>query len=341
MPGVLKLLQGDLFDGPSDLIVIPCTTAGALTRHAEGLLAHYRIPRPPALLSLGDVVTLPFDGAENIAQYVAYAATAGAATPPANIEAIARRVGSETIHNKIVSRVAAPLIGIGGGERRAQVENALRATHLGFLATAAPRAVLTLRIADEHLFRAASRWFSERSRYERTSSDITDGAVASGCTPLRVFISYTKTSDEHTRWVESLATMLRANGIDARLDMWHLRHGMDVAQFMCNEIALAERVLIVSNDEYARRADGRLGGVGWETQLISGDLLTRTADDRKYLVVARTRDLRVGVPMFLKSKLVIQWPDDAADATCRELLLRELYGKLPSEPVLGPPPLFN
>jgi hypothetical protein len=30
MAGVLKLLRGDLFDGPSDLIVIPCTTAGAL-----------------------------------------------------------------------------------------------------------------------------------------------------------------------------------------------------------------------------------------------------------------------------------------------------------------------
>jgi hypothetical protein len=135
--------------------------------------------------------------------------------------------------------------------------------------------------------------------------------------------------------------MLRVNGIDARLDMWHLRSGMDVAQFMCNEIALAERVLIVSNEEYAQRADGRLGGVGWEAQLISGDLLTRTADDRKYLVIARTRDLRVGVPMFLKSKLMIHWPDDAKDATCRELLLRELYGKLPTEPPLGPPPLFD
>lgn len=42
MAGVLKLLRGDLFDGPSDLIVIPCTTAGALTRHAENRLARYR-----------------------------------------------------------------------------------------------------------------------------------------------------------------------------------------------------------------------------------------------------------------------------------------------------------
>jgi hypothetical protein len=46
---------------------------------------------------------------------------------------------------------------------------------------------------------------------------------------------------------------------------------------MCNEIALADRVQIVSNDQYAERADGRLGGVGWEIMLISGDLLTRSA----------------------------------------------------------------
>jgi hypothetical protein len=60
---------------------------------------------------------------------------------------------------------------------------------------------------------------------------------------------------------------------------------------MCNDIALADRVLIVSNDQYAERADGRLGGVGWEIMLISGDLLTRSAEDSKYLVIARTRDL--------------------------------------------------
>lgn len=96
----------------------------------------------------------------------------------------------------------------------------------------------------------------------------------------------------------------------------------------------------VSNEEYAQRADGRLGGVGWETMLISGDFLTKAADDQKYLVIARTRDLRSGVPMFLKSKLIIQWPDDSADANCRDLLLRELYGKTPSEPSLGPPPIF-
>jgi hypothetical protein len=334
MPGALKVLRGDLFEGPSDLIVIPCTTAGALTKHAERKLLDYRIPRPPGRLELGAVVTRPFEGAENIAQFVAYAATAGAATPAVCIERIAQHIASETITNRVVSRVVAPLIGVGAGERPGQLEAALQAIRRGFLATCTAHAVLTLHIADDRLFDSAAGWFSREARDDKGSSHVKGATGASKSMAPRVFVSYTKTSDEHAHWVERLATMLRANGVDARFDRWHLRPGMDVAQFMCNEIAMADRVVIISNEEYAKRADGRLGGVGWETRLISGDLLTGSAGDR-------TRDLRSGVPMFLRSTLVIQWPDDTTDAHCGELLLRALHDKTAAEPPLLPPPLFG
>ena len=341
MPGALKLVAGDIFDKPSDLIVIPCTTAGALTPFAEQRLADYHIPRPPARLILGGVTILPFSGGENIAQFVAYAATAGAATPAECIEAIARDIGNETARNRTISRVAAPLIGVGAGERPSQLENALHALRRGFLSSSTTHAVLTIYVANTQLFQSAARWFTHIAGEHKSPADAAEPVRQSLSVPPRVFLSYTITSDEHAAWVESLATMLRENGINARLDMWHLRAGMDLPQFMCNEIALADRVIIVSNDQYAERADGRLGGVGWETMLIAGDLLTRSAEDSKYLVIARTRDLRRGVPMFLKSKLVIDWPDSAADERCREWLLRELYNQIPSEPSLGPPPVFR
>jgi TIR domain len=341
MPGILKVHRSDIFEGPSDLIVIPCTTTGTLTRHAEEKLAGYGIPRPPRRLGLGSVSILPFSGAEHIAQFVAFAATAGASTPATCVEEIARAIGAETARNRIVRRVAAPLVGVGAGERPGQLTVALDAVRRGFLATAAAHAVFVLHIVDERMFNDASLWFVGRSQAAVGGAGVADRLITAGTAPVRVFISYTKSSDEHAKWVEGLATMLRTNGVDARLDVWHLRPGMDVAQFMCNEIALADRVLVVSNDEYARRADGRLGGVGWETQLICGDLLTKTADDPKYLVIARTGDLRTGVPMFLKSKLVIQWADNSVDEANRELLLRELYGRTPIEPRLGTPPLFG
>src|SRR6185369_11357389 len=64
--------------------------------------------------------------------------------------------------------------------------------------------------------------------------------------PLRVFVSYSHSTPEHADWVKDLGTFLRSNGIDARMDIWHLRRGMDLAQFMTNELALADKVILVS-----------------------------------------------------------------------------------------------
>lgn len=199
MPGALKLLRGDLFDGPSDLIVIPCTTAGGLTRHAEKRLADYRIPRPPGRLDLGGVAVLPFSGAKNIAQFVAYAATAGAATPLTCIEDICRKIGEETARNRIISRVVAPLIGVGAGERAGQLESALRATRRGFLATSVAHAVLTLHVANGQLFYSASRWFAQQSRPREGDPQVVGAAATAHSLLPRVFISCTKTSDDHAK----------------------------------------------------------------------------------------------------------------------------------------------
>jgi len=102
----------------------------------------------------------------------------------------------------------------------------------------------------------------------------------------RIFISYTKTAPEHVAWVQSLAEYLLANGVEARLDIWDLSPGMDVAQWMSNELDLADRVLLICNEEYARRADRRHGGVGWEIRLVQGDLLfSQSQNPDKYIPI--------------------------------------------------------
>jgi hypothetical protein len=37
----------------------------------------------------------------------------------------------------------------------------------------------------------------------------------------KVFISYSWDNEAHKEWVRQLATQLRADGVDARLDHWH------------------------------------------------------------------------------------------------------------------------
>jgi hypothetical protein len=46
---------------------------------------------------------------------------------------------------------------------------------------------------------------------------------------------------------------------------------MELPQWMCNELDLADKVVIVSDEAYAEKADGHLGGVGWETSKRNRD----------------------------------------------------------------------
>jgi hypothetical protein len=58
--------------------------------------------------------------------------------------------------------------------------------------------------------------------------------------------------------VVELALYPIKKGIQARLDKFHLRRGMDLPQWMCNELPLANRAIIDSNEAYKGKADGRL-----------------------------------------------------------------------------------
>jgi TIR domain len=155
----------------------------------------------------------------------------------------------------------------------------------------------------------------------------------------RVFISYCHTSAEHEDWVASLGTFLREKGIESRLDVWHLRRGMDLAQFMTNELVMAERVILVSDERYAEKADGRVGGVGWETMIVQGDIASLPLESTKYLVVVRSKKVEDGLPRYLKTKFVIHWPDGTSDEHNRQILLRELYNII-NIPPIGKKPMF-
>lgn len=69
----VKLKLGNLFDEPTDLVVLPCSTGGTVTNFVLNHLREYSIPHPRTGMSLGDIDILPFDGAENVAQFAAFA----------------------------------------------------------------------------------------------------------------------------------------------------------------------------------------------------------------------------------------------------------------------------
>jgi hypothetical protein len=332
MPTV-QLKFGDIFDGPSDMIVLPCSNLGTITPFVRERLVHHHIPYPPHGMRLGDVSIMPFEGGENIAQYVAYAASvvAPGSSSTEAIELIGQQLGTATKKTPTIRLVSAPLLGTGAG--RLKPGPVVQSLSSGFKSTAHRDARLVIHVLDKQVFGQLSPPQLEFG----VNEDATANPKAEKA--LRVFISYSHTSEEHEQWVESLGTFLRDSGIEARLDLWHLRRGMDLPQFMTNELAIAERVILVSDERYAEKADGRVGGVGWETMIVQADMYSLPPESTKYLVIVRSTKVDDGLPRFLKAKFVIHWPKKTSDERNRQILLRELYDMVKIPP-LGSRPIF-
>lgn len=75
-------------------------------------------------------------------------------------------------------------------------------------------------------------------------------------------------------WVLQLAADLRANGVDAILDKWHLKEGQDAFAFMERMVTDpgVSKVAVICDKEYVERANARKGGVGTESQIMSSEL---------------------------------------------------------------------
>lgn len=326
----VQLKFGDMFDGPCDLIVLPCSTSGTITSFVRRQLKHHRIPYPAAGMKLGDLSIAPFEGGENISQFVAYAASVeGRVSSFDAIRRIGELLGTATIERNAIRRVSVPLLGSGAGGLDASL--VIKELSSGFKATAHHDATMVIHILQKEIFdrlKPSTPTVGEQASIGQRS----DSAI-------RVFVSYSRTSPEHERWVEKLATFLRANGIDARLDSWHLRHGMDLPQWMTNEITLAERVLLISDEKYAEKADGRVGGVGWETMIVQGDISRQPPESTKYLVIVTSEKVDDGLPIFLRTKFVIHWPGKSHDGQNQQILLQELFNVVKVPPI-GCKPVF-
>jgi len=161
----------------------------------------------------------------------------------------------------------------------------------------------------------------------------------------KVFISYSWDSDAHRGWVRELAERLVSNGVDVRLDQWNLVPGDSLTAFMEEQIEQCDFVLIVCTPNYAERSTARRGGVGYEQQIISGQVATGL-QRRKFIPVIREGELQPGpgsaVPPHFAGIYAIDMRSRSGSEEQFEGLLRTIY-KVPaiSSPPLGPKPTFT
>ncbi len=160
----------------------------------------------------------------------------------------------------------------------------------------------------------------------------------------RAFISYSWTSPEHINRVVSLAERLVGDGVDVVLDQWDLKEGHDKIVFMEKMVTdtTVNKVIVVSDRRYAEKADGREGGVGTESQIISKEVYERTEQD-KFIPLVFEFDSKgqACLPTFLKSRIYIDFSSVQQSADNYERLLRTLFNKpAQQKPKLGKPPAY-
>ena len=158
----------------------------------------------------------------------------------------------------------------------------------------------------------------------------------------RVFISYAWESEQIKEWVLRLATDLTTKGVNVILDRWHLRFGDDIAAFMDESVSNADYILLVCTPSYAEKSNERKGGVGYEQNIISGQLLTETSTRAKFIPLLRLGNPSTALPRYLKSKLFVDFRDDDSYQSSLDQLLRHLFNA--SEhvpPIIGARPSFE
>jgi hypothetical protein len=347
MSATIQLRDGDMFAQPADLIIIPCSTAATITNRVAERLRSLEISPPRKRMNLGDVEFALFEGGSSISTYVGYAASVVEMRSDINaINKIAERVALFAKDKSEIRNITLPLLGSGAGSLTH--EQSAAALIEGLERVKADNKVYNIFVYDRQVFERLKREIPSKraiefrpiGRQKHDHMENTSSGEPKTREAVRIFISYTKTSIEHQNWVRDLAKFLRENGIDARLDIWHLRPGMDVPQWMSNELDLADRILIICNEAYAARADGRLGGVGWEIRLVQGDLLqTQHTNPKKYVPIVRGKFKDHAMPKFLIGTYAITWSDQEENRNRRELL-KELYDAYDQPPPLGSPPRY-
>lgn len=162
--------------------------------------------------------------------------------------------------------------------------------------------------------------------------------------PPKVFISYSWSTPGHCDRIRSYAERLVNDGIEVILDQWDLSEGQDKNAFMEKMVTdkSVSHVLIFSDQEYAKKADHRKASVGTESQIISQEVYNKV-DQKKFIpiICERHENGEPYLPVFLKSRIWIDFSSPESENENWERLLRALHGKpIHEKPNLGKPPSY-
>lgn len=119
-------------------------------------------------------------------------------------------------------------------------------------------------------------------------------------TALQVFVAYSWDSESHKENVKTFVQNLRSNGIDVIYDE-ELSYGKRIQHFMENSISQSDVVLFICTPDYKRRADSRISGVGYESEIITSEIY-ETSNEEKFIPVLFAGTWKISLPTWAKGK---------------------------------------
>lgn len=319
---MIKLYRGSIFTSKCDLIVIPCNNNGGVTNSVRTEIILNNLPYLYEKIPAGDVRFLQNIGKFANASMICYAASVDVKASKSNeemIASIAKKI-KECCLEQSFTKINIPLLGAGAGKMSPQqsfeiIKSVFEED------TQIEACVYVISTDTYNLLRNIKQ---HPSRVELQNP--------------RVFLSYTGTNPKNREWVKAFAGRLRSCGVNARLDIYHLKPGQDLPQWMTNELIMANKVLLICDQYYAEKADNRTGGVGWETMIIQGDMLSNQ-NQNKYVAILRDSNIDQTLPLYVKSKYAFHWADNAQYEQEFNNLLLYLFD-CENEPPIGDIPDF-
>lgn len=163
--------------------------------------------------------------------------------------------------------------------------------------------------------------------------------IESGSTPRAptAFLSYAWEGDALKLWVQQLATRLRADGVDVKLDQWNAAPGDQLPAFMEASIRENDFVLVICTPTYKQKSDNRRGGVGYEGSIMTGELMT-LRNERKFIPILRLGDWKDSAASWLSGKYHLDFRGDPYPPGQYQDLVATLYNRRPAPPPLGRSP---
>lgn len=160
----------------------------------------------------------------------------------------------------------------------------------------------------------------------------------------RVFFSYSWESDAHKDWVRNFAERLTQNGVNVRLDQWHIGPGQSLTQFMEAEVHASDFALVICTKAYCRKALAREGGVGYEQQIITGNIVAGKPREQ-FIPLVRDGEFAPGAECSIPGQFMGVYAVDMRDGVdmdkATETLLRAIFRQPEhKQPAIGSKPTF-